>query len=498
MFEVKNLSITLIDKILIQNLSFILNKGDKLAIIGEEGDGKSTLLKALLGICDYATISGTISCHENRIGYLEQSMRKADLEKTGLDYLFDTKEKYYEKITSFYKYLELLRLKEKILEQKLSTFSGGEKVKIGILKLILEEVDIFFLDEPTNDLDLETLEWLEDFINHIDKPVLYVSHDETLLSHTANRILHLEQIKHKTECKYTLLNTDYDTYVEMRLRGLEKQRELAKSEKRDYQKSQEKLRRVMNKVEYEQNTISRQNPHGAKVLKKKMHALKSQERKLEAKDLTETPSVEENITLFFGSVEIPKNKVILDLNISTLQVESQILAQNIHLEVVGNTHVCIIGNNGVGKTTLLKEIYEKLKTREDIRVGYMPQDYNAILKNYDKVLDYLSDENIDKTKARMYLGNLNFTREEMTGKIKVLSNGSKAKLILLKMVLTECNVLLLDEPTRNISPLSSPVIRKSLREFNGTIISVSHDRKYMEEVCDTLYELTRDGLIRKR
>lgn len=496
MFEVKNLSITLVDKIMIQNLSFTLNKGDKLAIIGEEGDGKSTLLKVLLGICDYAIISGTISYNGNRIGYLEQSMREADLEKTGFVYLFTEEEKYYEKITEFYKYLELLHLKEIILKQKLSTFSGGEKVKIGILKLLLESVDIFFLDEPTNDLDLETLEWLEDFINHIDKPVLYVSHDETLLSNTANRILHLEQIKHKTECKYTLLNTDYDTYVETRLRGLEKQSQLAKSEKRDYQKSQERLRRVMNKVEYKQNTISRQNPHGAKVLKKKMHALKSQERKLEAKDLMEPPSVEENITLFFGSVEIPKTKRILNLDMAMLLVGNQLLSRNIHLEVVGNVHVCIIGKNGAGKTTLLKEIYEKLKTREDIRVGYMPQDYNAILKNYGTVLDYLSDT--DKTKARMYLGNLNFTREEMTGKIDSLSNGSKAKLILLKMVLINCNVLLLDEPTRNISPLSSPVIRKALREFKGTIISISHDRKYMEEVCDTLYELTLDGLIKKR
>ena len=130
-------------------------------------------------------------------------------------------------------------------------------------------------------------------------------------------------------------------------------------------------------------------------------------------------------------------------------------------------------------------------------MGYMPQNYEDILKEYDKVIDFIapSGKKEDITKARMYLGNMNFTREEMEGKITELSNGTKAKLILMKLVLEKCNVLLLDEPTRNVSPLSNPVIRKVLKEFKGTIISISHDRKYIEEVIDKLYRLTPNGLI---
>ena len=146
---------------------------------------------------------------------------------------------------------------------------------------------------------------------------------------------------------------------------------------------------------------------------------------------------------------------------------------------------------------LIKELYNTLKERTDIKVGYMPQNYEDILENQDKVIDFIapSGKKEDITKARMYLGNMNLTREEMEGKITELSNGTKAKLILMKLVLEKCNVLLLDEPTRNVSPLSNPVIRKVLKEFKGTIISVSHDRKYIEEVIDKLYTLTPNGLI---
>lgn len=497
MFEVKNLTIVQNDKTIMENLSFTLNKNDKLAIIEEEGNGKSTLIKTLLGICEYATSTGSIVTHGNTIGYLAQSMDSEEFNKNVFSYLFESENAYYEKITLFYRCLETLQLKEEVLEQELGTLSGGEKVKVGILKLLLLDVDIFFLDEPTNDLDIETLEWLEEFICCTENPILYVSHDETLLSRTANRILHLEQVKHKTKCRHTLLNIDYETYVTNRIRGLEKQTQIARNDAREYKKQEEKLKRVMQKVEYEQNTISRGNPHGARLLKKKMHALKSQEKKLDTKELTEVPNVEENIHLFFENVTLPKTKIILDLELTSLRIGEKVLAKDIHLEVVGNEHVCIIGKNGVGKSTLLSKIYDALKERQDIKVGYMPQDYNLVLNDYEMVLDYLCDGGIDKTLSRTYLGNLNFTREEMTGKIRNLSNGSKAKLILLKLVLEKCNVLLLDEPTRNVSPLSNPVIRKSLCEFSGCIISVSHDRKYIFEVCDSLYTLTNEGLKNK-
>lgn len=495
MFEVNNLNIKVEDRFLVKDLSFVLNKGDKLAIIGEEGNGKTTLLKSLLGICDYANIEGNINFKGNRVGYLEQTISKENLEKQVSDFLFVNEFDYYEKVNDFYKYLNKINLDDTILNQPISTLSGGEKVKISILKLLLDNPDILFLDEPTNDLDIETLEWLEKFINTTDKPIIYVSHDEVLLSNTANMVLHLEQIRKKTCARCTLLKVDYDTYIESRLRGINKQTQIAKKEKRDFKKHQEKLNKVMQKVEYQQNTISRSDPHGARLLKKKMHALKSQERKLDDTELTEIPDIEEAINFFFEDVEVPKTKMILSLALKELKVQDKVLAKNINLDIIGNKHLCIIGKNGVGKSTLIKLIYNELKDREDLNVGYMPQVYDDILNNYENVLEFICP-NADKeslTQARMYLGNMKFTSEEMTGKISNLSNGTKAKLFLMKLVLDKCNVLILDEPTRNVSPLSNPIIRKVLREFKGTIISISHDRKYLAEVVDELYTLTPTG-----
>ncbi len=499
MLEVSNLSIKIQDRYLVKNLSLTLNKGDKLAIIGEEGNGKSTLLKGILGICKYAEVTGNINLKGNTIGYLAQSMSENELSKKVHDFLFKDDNDYYEKANNLYKHLELLNLSEKVLEQKIGTLSGGEKVKIGLLKLLINEYDILFLDEPTNDLDLDSLEWLEKFINNIDKPIMYVSHDETLLANTANMILHLEQIMKKTDCRNTLLKIDYDTYVTQRLKKIDKQTQIANFEKRTFNKQQEKLRKIMQKVEHQQNTISRKDPHGAQVLKKKMHTLKSQEKRLDETKITEIPDVEENINFFFEDVSIPKTKNIISLDIPKLTIQDKLLSENIKLDIIGNTHLCIIGQNGVGKSTLIKLIYEKLKNREDIKVGYMPQTYDDIFANYDYALSFLcpSGNKDDITKARMYLGNMKFTRDEMTSKIKDLSNGTKAKLFLIKLVLEKYNVLILDEPTRNVSPLSNPVIRKVLKEFKGTIISISHDRKYIAEVIDNLYILTPKGLIKQ-
>lgn len=500
MLEIKDLTISISDRYLIKNLNLILNNGDKLAIIGEEGNGKSTLLKSILGICEYAEISGNINLKGNRIGYLEQSISNDKLDKSVYEFLFIDDTDYYDKINNLYKYLEIISLTDDILKQEIRTLSGGEKVKISILKLLLNEYDILFLDEPTNDLDIETLEWLEKFINNTNKPIMYVSHDETLLANTANMILHLEQIKKKTECRHTLLKIDYDTYVEQRLRKIEKQTQVARSEKREFNKQQEKLQRIMQKVEYQQNTITRADPHGAKVLKKKMHSLKSQERKLDETELTEVPDVEESISFSFEKVEIPRAKNIINLNIDELKVSNKVLSKNIKLDVIGNVHLCIIGKNGVGKSTLIKIIYNELKDRNDIKVGYMPQTYDDILNNYKYVLDFVcpNGSKDEITKARMFLGNMKFTRDEMISNIKDLSNGTKAKLFLVKLVLDKCDVLILDEPTRNVSPLSNPVIRNVLNEYKGTIISVSHDRKYINEVVNALYILTSNGLVKER
>ena len=484
MFDIKNVDIMVSTRYLIKNLNLTLNRGDKCAIIGEEGNGKSTLLKSLLGVCDYATVSGSINFNNCKVGYLKQNLRETG-DTFVKSYLFKDEKDYYDKINFFYKLLSELFIDEEILEQRISTLSGGELVKV------------YLLDEPTNDLDIESLEWLEKFINSTDKPVLYVSHDETLLSNTANMILHLEQLKKKMECKHTVIKSRYDEYIDYRLRDLDNQTRIAKNERRELKKREEKLNRVMQSVEYQQNNISRKDPHGAKVLKMKMHSLKAQEAKLEKEILTDVPDPEESIYFKFADVTLPSSKEILNFNIKELSIGEKVLAKNVDILVKGSEHVAIIGKNGVGKTSLMRLIYKELIKRDDIKIGYMPQNYQEIVSLYETPLDFVASTSLeDKNEVRKYLGNMKFTREEMHGKISDLSNGSIAKLFLTKFVHDKCNVLLLDEPTRNVSPLSNPVIREELNNFNGCIISITHDRKFLESVATSVYELTCTGLKR--
>lgn len=172
------------------------------------------------------------------------------------------------------------------------------------------------------------------------------------------------------------------------------------------------------------------------------------------------------------------------------------LAENLRLFVRGPEHICIIGKNGAGKTTLLREIARELLGREDIKAAYMPQDYNELLNPAQTPVEFLAKtgEKEEHTRIKTYLGSMKYTPEEFAHPVGELSGGQRAKLFFLKMILDGANVLVLDEPTRNFSPLSGPVIRGLLGDFPGAVISISHDRKYIRESCGRVLELTGQGL----
>lgn len=514
MIEFNNFSLILknSNRCLIRNFNFVLQENDKIAIIGEEGNGKSTLLKSIVNLNEikkYADVSGNIVC-KYKIGYLEQNLNKEWNDFTVMEYFlkdnYDSEIDYdkYITINKIYELFSKFDLNSDLLDDEhlIKTLSGGEKVKIQLIKIISLDPDILLLDEPTNDLDINTLEWLESFINNSKLPILYVSHDETLLENTSNGIIHLEQIKKKSDSRYTIERIGYREYVSKRLNNLYHQEQVARKQRSDYNKQMESFRQIYQKVEYRQNTISRGDPHGAALLKKKMKTLKSQEKRFEhdKENFLDIPDVEEAINIKFDSENyIPNGKVIINYSLDELKIEDRLLSKNIKLNVIGSEHIVIIGKNGIGKSTLLKKIYNELKDRTDIRCGYMPQNYEDLLDVEKTPIDYLASNGSKEeiTLARTYMGSLKFTSEEVTNKIKYLSGGQKAKLLLLKLILDNSNVLILDEPTRNLSPLSNPVIRKILSDFDGTIISISHDRKYIDEVCDIAYELTSNGLVLK-
>ncbi len=172
------------------------------------------------------------------------------------------------------------------------------------------------------------------------------------------------------------------------------------------------------------------------------------------------------------------------------------LAQNIHLRVQGPEKICIVGKNGTGKTTLLSRIAEELLARTDIHAAYMPQNYEELLELEKTPVEFLQKSYDKEEYSRIctYLGSMKYTADEMEHSISELSGGQKAKLLFLKMSMERNDVLILDEPTRNFSPLSGPVIRELLKNFGGAIISVSHDRNYMAQVCSRICRLTEQGL----
>ena len=236
------------------------------------------------------------------------------------------------------------------------------------------------------------------------------------------------------------------------------------------------------------------------LLKKKMHSLKSMKRRFERQEenMTKRPDTEEAIFFRFAQGEgVPGGKWVIDFELPQLMVEDRELARNIRLQVRGPEKICIIGKNGVGKTTLLRLVAQQLLERTDIRAAYMPQNYEELLSLDKTPVEYLSRtwDKEENTRIRTYLGSMKYTVQEMDHAIRELSGGQKAKLLLLKMSMEQRNVLILDEPTRNFSPLSGPVIRELLQNFPGAIISVSHDRKYIQEVCDRVLELREEGLL---
>ena len=501
MLELKNIRLYLKrdDRALAEDFSFTLGRGDKAVLIGEEGNGKSTLLKAVYDrklVEDYCDFSGEVTAH-GKMAYLPQMLPEDKKTLTAAEFFGGLEP---------YRHADLLTrlgIKQESLDssQTLGTLSGGEKVKMQLCRLLLDGPDILLLDEPTNDLDIGTLRWLEAFLRDTKMPVLYISHDETLIERTANVIIHMEQLIRKTRCRITVTRMGYRDYLAARRREFDHQDQVAKKQREDYDRQMRRWRQIHDRVEHEQRSLSRQDPHSGRLLKKKMHSVQSTGKRLErqAEDFLDFSEEEEAIlTRFDPSVSLPSGKTVLDFTLDVLRVGDRVLARDLKLHVSGASIVGITGPNGAGKSTLLKALWEELRQRRDVTAAYMPQDYGEVLDLSQTPLEHLEAvyRKEDLTRARTCLGSMRFTHEEMTGKIGRLSGGQRAKLLFLDMVLKKADVLLLDEPTRNFSPLSAPVVRAALREFGGSILSVSHDRKYLREVCDIVYELRPDGLHR--
>ena len=446
-------------KVLIPSLSFDLKPGDKLALIGEEGCGKSSLLNWLRqpdAPLPYVEVTGTCSNAFGRTAWIGQTFPAQDEGLTIEAYCFDP--------------------------------ALAEQIDYGYFYQLVSQLG-FDPDRLTS--------WLSRTLANLPTAVLFLSHDEAFLAQVANRILHIETINNHKASRVQLVNLDYETYRSQREAQFQRQGQLARKQQEEQAKQEARHRQMHDKVQHQLRQAH--DSSLGRLLAKKMRNVKSVGRRLErqAEDMLEIPIQEDAILVKLPCPHpLPASKWLVNEPDYVVRLEGRALTQPLTLEWRGQEKIGLVGPNGVGKSTLLKQVRDWLTDRPGLRLGYMPQDYRQVLPQDQTPLDFLQESGSqeEKTKLMTYLGSLRFDPDEMRHPISQLSGGQQAKLLLLKLNLMEVNVLLLDEPSRNFSPLSQAEVRQIFRDFPGAILAVSHDQVFLDQVCDRRLALQPAGI----
>ena len=502
--------------LVLDRVSFAVNKGERIGIIGINGAGKTTLLRMLSGQLPQEGGDFFVSS-ELRTGYLEQD-GGFDSENTVIEEVHKVFEHFpemeqemesllasadqkdlarYEQIRERYErmggymyeseirgILTSMAFDESMYEKKISTLSGGEKTRLALAILLLEKPDILFLDEPTNHLDIGTLKWLEQYLKGYKGTMMIVSHDRYFLNETVNRIFEIEH------GHLSIYEGNYDFYAaERRIR-----REV---EMRKYEKQQKE-------VERQEEMIRRFKQRGTEKLAKRAA---SREKRLEAMDLMERPDASHGKLRLSFRQNFQSGKDVLlaeDLSKSFGYGSSRVeLFRGVSIDVKRGERICIVGANGIGKTTLIRMLMGDLVSA----TGYIRVGHNVQFGYYDQGQQLLNDSNTvieelqdayslySEGELRNILGRFLFRGEEVFRPIEALSGGERARLSLLKLMMSGANTLVLDEPTNHLDIESKEVFEEALLEFPGTCLIVSHDRYFLNRVPTRIMELTGTGLV---
>lgn len=513
MLNIHNLTVSFSGENLFEGITFRLNAGDRVGLIGKNGAGKSTMLKVLSG--EIAPDGGSIATEKNlRIGFLKQDLEfesgktvldeayqafteikaiETKLDKineqlaTRTDYESQSYNDLIENLSELTHQYEILGgynyqgQAEKVLlglgfkptdfDKHTETFSGGWRMRIELAKLLLQNNDVLLLDEPTNHLDIESILWLEGFLNNFPGAVVLVSHDKTFLDNVTNRTIEISLGKiydyNKPYSKYLILRE------EVRTNQLAAQKNQAKMIE-DTEKLINKFRAKANKASMAQSLIKKLD-------------------KIERIEVDEEDNAVMNISF---PLSINPGKVVLEIDNFTKAYGEKVILQNLNLNIERGDKIAFVGQNGEGKSTLVKAILNEfdyqgnIKPGHNVQIGYFAQNQAEYLDGEKTIVDTMIDaaDDTNRAKVRDMLGAFLFRGDDVEKKVKVLSGGERNRLALCLMLLKPINVLLMDEPTNHLDIASKNVLKQALKKFEGTLVIVSHDRDFLEGLTDKVYE----------
>jgi ATP-binding cassette, subfamily F, member 3 len=358
------------------------------------------------------------------------------------------------------------------------SLSGGQRTRLALGKLLLMKPDLLILDEPTNHLDLETLTWLEQYLQTYPGAILIVSHDRYFLDKVVTQVYELSRTTLK---RYT---GNYSRYLEQKAAEYERERKL-------YEKQQEEIAKLQDFI---QRNIARAST---------TRRAQSRRKQLEKIERMEKPAGDEKVASFSFDIERQSgNDVLIAEDVAVGYDENKPLIRNIRFRITRGESIALVGPNGIGKSTLLKAIVNKLPLQaghfrygSNVQIGYYDQN-QADLSSNKRVLDELWDEYPDKTEKeiRTVLGSFLFSGDDVLKPVSALSGGEKARLALAKLMMQKANFLILDEPTNHLDLDSKEVLENALIEYPGTILFVSHDRYFINRIATKVYELSSDGI----
>jgi len=506
-------------EMILSNIKLEVQTRDRIALVGRNGAGKSTLLKMIAGQLSFD--SGEIIKPKNvEIGYLaqntglesnlsiwdemltvfkglqeqEKTLRKLEMQMSDPNVIenpdqFDRILKEYDQLQYTFKesggyqfeadirsVLHGLRFQDFDYNTKISTLSGGQKTRLALAKLLLTTPDILILDEPTNHLDIETLSWLEQYLQGYKGAVLIVSHDRYFLDKVVTQVYEIS----RNHIQKFIGN--YSSYLDQKAANYERDMKL-------YEKQQDEIAKL--------ETFIQKNLARASTTKR----AQSRRKTLEKLERLDRPDGNEKSATFGFNITKQTGNDVMKINDLSIGYQDHVVSENISFSINRGDSLALVGPNGVGKSTLLKTIIDKLPKQagtihfgSNVMIGYYDQE-QAELSSNKRVLNELWDDFplTPEKDIRTVLGNFLFSGDDVLKTVNSLSGGEKARLALSKLMMEKCNVLILDEPTNHLDLDSKEVLENALIDYPGTILFVSHDRYFINRIATKVIELDSSG-----